>query len=194
MELPLESAVRLEVDGKGLVAGHSLDDWNSAYAKVESYFCALGVRNKLLLGQLVSRVLDRAIHRAQVEPLGSASQLATEEMDRVVTEWFTAVLAAPVGAMLSERGRLGLMLADMPGRWQSEFLEPGPWPEDFVRSMRETFLRAGPDFHLSQMSPRPIDLGPIAALTNLGNFGYFRAIVLWSAFAWLLVVLFRATH
>jgi hypothetical protein len=194
MELPLESALSLEVDEEGLVAGHSLDEWNAAYAKVESYFCALGVGNKLLLGPLVWRVMDRAIHRAQVEPIGSATQLATEEMERVVTEWFTAVLAAPVGAMLSERGRVALMLADMPGRWQSQFLEPGPWPEDFVRSMRETFLRAGPDFHLSEMSPRPIDLGPIAALTKLGNFGYFRAVVLWCVFAVLLVMLFRATH
>lgn len=178
----------------GRLAGRSLDEWNAAYAKVESYFCALGVRNKLLLGELVRRVLDRAMARAPLEPTVTCLQLATEEMDRVVTDWFTEVLAAPVGQMLSERGRLGLLLADMPGKWQDQFLKPPPWPDDFVRAMRESLVRAGPDFQLSQMTPRPIDLGPIAALSSLGNFGFFRSLLLWMAFGYLLVMLFRATH
>jgi hypothetical protein len=44
------------------------------------------------------------------------------------------------------------------------------------------------------MSPRPIDLGPITAPTNLGNFPYFRVLLLWLLFAALLVVLFQMTH
>ena len=198
MVLPLESAVNnLPVDGPGRIAGYSLDEWNAAYTKVESYFNALRVRNKLLLGQLVSRVLDRAIRRAADEPNRTPMELAAEEMDLVVNEWFTAVLDTPTAAadpLLSARGRLALLLADMPGKWQEQFLKPGPWPEDFVRAMRETYLHAGPDFQISHMSPRPIDLGPIAALSNLGNFPYFRALLLWLAFAVLLVALFQMTH
>ena len=96
--------------------------------------------------------------------------------------------------LLSARGRLALLLADMPGRWQDQLLSPGPWPEEFLRAMRETYLHAGPDFQMSQMTPRPIDLGPITALTNLGNFPYFRVLLLWIAFAALLVVVFQMTH
>jgi hypothetical protein len=194
MELSLEPTVAATVAGSGRLAGRPLEEWNAAYAKVESYFAALGVRNKLLLGELVRRVLDHAMARAPIEPQCPALQLATEEMDRVVTDWFTEVLAAPVGQMLSERGRLGLLLADMPGKWQEQFLKPPPWPDEFVRTMRDTLLRAGPDFQLSQMTPRPIDLGPITALTNLGNFGFFRSLLLWMIFGYLLVMLFRATH
>jgi hypothetical protein len=197
MVLPLESAVSLPLDGRGRLGGRSLEEWNAAYAKVESYFSALRVRNKLLLGQLVTRVLDGASRRAALEPGRTPMELAAIEMDRVVTEWFTSVLAAPDAApdpLLSARGRLALLLADMPGQWQEQFLAPGPWPEEFIRAMRETYLRAGPDFQLSMMSPRPIDLGPIAALTTLGSFPYFRVLLLWLMFAAVLVVLFQMTH
>ena len=184
-------------DASGHLAGRPLEEWNAAYEKVEDYFHALRVRNKALLGQLVLRVLERAAARAPVEPTLSATQLAAEEMDRLVTEWFAKVLQASlVGSdqALSTRGRLALLLADMPGRWQEQFLRPGPWPEEFVGAMRESYLRAGPDFQLSKMAPRPLDLGPIATLTNLGRIPYLRMVLVWAGFALLLVAVFWLTH
>ena len=118
-------------------------------------------------------------------------------MDRIVTEWFSEVLQSPLtraDQTLSTRGRLALLLADMPGKWQDQFLRPGPWPEEFTSAMRETFLRAGPDFQLSKMTPRPLDLGPITTLTNLGQMPYFRMVMAWTMFALLLVVIFILTH
>lgn len=181
----------------GQIAGRPLEEWNSAYAKVENYFHALRVRNKALLGQLVLRVLERAMGRAPNEPGRSATQLAAEEMDHLVREWFAAVLQAPVAdsdRILSTRGRLALLLADMPGKWQEQFLRPGPWPEEFISSMRESYLRAGPDFQLSKMAPRPLDLGPIATLTGLGRIPYFRIILIWTVFALILIGIFYLTH
>lgn len=185
------------VDQPGVIAGRTLEDWNSAYAVVERYLEALHVRNRLLRGQLVSRVLDRAMQRAVAEPQQSTVALACEELDRLVTEWFAAVLNEPLdpgNTLLSSRGRLALLLADMPGKWQDQFLRPEPWPEEFVRAMRESFFRAGPDFQFSQMNPRPIDLGPIATLTSLSNVPYFRMVIAWLGFGLLLVIVFRLTH
>jgi hypothetical protein len=195
----MESALNPAIlpDSSGLLAGRPLEEWNAAYAKVESYFHALRVRNKALLGQLVLRVLERAQHRAPTAPDRSATQLAAEEMDHIVTEWFADVLqASPTNPdqMLSTRGRLALLLADMPGKWQDQFLRPGPWPEEFTSAMRETFLRAGPDFQLSKMTPRPLDLGPITTITNLGRMPYFKMVFAWTLFALLLVVFFILTH
>jgi len=181
----------------GQLAGRPLEEWNAAYAKVESYFHALRVRNKALLGQLVLRVLERALRRAPQELERSATQLAAEEMEHVVTEWFADVLQSPLTKSdntLSTRGRLALLLADMPGKWQEQFLRPGPWPKEFTSAMRETFLRAGPDFQLSQMTPRPLDLGPITTLTNLGKYPYVRMTLIWILFALLLVGIFILTH
>lgn len=190
-----EAGVRNSESGK--LAGRRLEEWNSAYGKVENYFHALRIRNKALLGQLVLRVLERAMLRAPAEPGLSATQIAAEEMDRIVTEWFAEVLQEPptnADQMLSTRGRLALLLADMPGQWQDQFLRPPPWPEEFVRAMRAVYLRAGPDFQLSQMTARPFDLGPITTLTNLGRIPYFRMGLIWTLFVVVLVVIFHFTH
>ena len=184
-------------DSHGHLAGRRLEEWNAAYEKVENYFHALRVRNKALLGRLVLRVLERAAHRAPAEPERSATQLAAEEMDRIVIEWFAEVLQEPptnADQMLSTRGRLALLLADMPGRWQEQFLRPGPWPKEFISAMRETYLRAGPDFQLSKMTPRPFDLGPITTLTNLGKLPYLKMVLAWMVLALLLVAIFILTH
>jgi hypothetical protein len=195
----MESAVNAPItpDASGQLAGRPLEEWNAAYAKVESYFHALRVRNKPLLGELVLRVLERAQQRAPAEPQCSATQLAAEEMERLVNEWFADVLQSPPGhneRSVSTRGRLALLLADMPGKWQEQFLRPGPWPEEFTNAMRETFLRAGPDFQLSKMAPRPLDLGPLTTLGNLGRLPYFRMMLVWLLFALLLVAVFVFTH
>ena len=184
-------------DVSGKLAGRPLEEWNAAYAKVENYFHALRIRNKALLGQLVLRVLERAMKRAPAEPDRSTTQIAAEEMDRIVTEWFAAVLQEPptnADQMLSTRGRLALLLADMPGKWQDQFLRPGPWPVEFVGAMRETYLRAGPDFQLSKMTARPFDLGPLTTLTNLGRVPYLKMVLAWTLFALLLGAIFYFTH
>jgi hypothetical protein len=193
----MESTLKNLTDSSGGIAGRSLEEWNAAYVKVENYFHALRIRNKPLLGQLVLRVLERAQKRAPAEPNRSATELAVEEMERLVTDWFAEVLqTSPINSdqMLSTRGRLALLLADMPGKWQDQFLRPGPWPEEFVAGMRETFLLAGPDFQLSKMTPRPLDLGPIMTLTNLGKYPYVRMATAWILFALLLIAIFWITH
>jgi len=193
----MEPALINLTDVSGEIAGRSLEEWNAAYVKVENYFHALRIRNKPLLGQMVLRVLERAQKRAPSEPGRSATEIAAEEMDRFVTSWFAEVLqTSPVGSeqTLSTRGRLALLLADMPGKWQDQFLRPGPWPDEFVEAMRDSFFRAGPDFQLSKMAPRPLDLGPITTLTKFGKLPAVRIAVVWTSFAVLLVMFFWLTH
>jgi hypothetical protein len=200
MDLSLESALSSPDDAPeqpGRIAGRSLEEWNAAYAKVESYFHALRVRNKVLLGRLVIHVLKRAIRRAPAEPQRSATELAAEEMDRVVTDWFAQVLQEPptgTDQMLSTRGRLALLLVDMPGKWQDQFLRPGPWPDAFVTSMRNAYLQAGPDFQLAKMTPRPMHLGPITTLANFSRLPAARMITAWVVFTLALVLFFVLTH
>ena len=181
----------------GKLAGRPMEEWNAAYAKVESYFHALRIRNRVLLGEVVTQVLDRAMKRAVTETHRSPTELAAEEMDQVVTEWFAAVLERiPTGMehVLNTRGRLALLLADMPGKWQDQFLRPGPWPEEFVKAMQEAYLRAGPDFQISQMTPRPLDLGPITTLTNLAKIPFRPMALIWLGFLIVLGLIFWLTR
>jgi hypothetical protein len=200
MDVPLEPSLSNIAEGTeqpGHLAGRPLDEWNAAYGKVELYFHALRVRNKILLNRLVILVLKRAMRRAPDEPGLSASQLAAEEMDRVVTDWFAEVLQEPATGtdqMLSTRGRLALLLADMPGKWQDQFLRPGPWPPEFVQAMRKTYQYSGPDFQLSRMTARPFDLGPITTLTNLSQLSVKKMIIAWVVFSIILIMIFILTH
>lgn len=197
MDLSLESALKAPAAGEetpGRIAGRSLDEWNAAYAKVRSYFHALRVRDEVLLNRLVVHVLKRSMRRAPQEPQRPVTELAAEEMDLVVTEWFAQVLhESPASHLLSTRGRLALLLADMPGKWQDQFLRSGPWPEPFEKAMRDAYLRAGPDFQLAKMAPRPLDLGPITTLTSF-QLPYKKWAVIWIVAALLLIALFIRTH
>jgi hypothetical protein len=200
MDLPLEPSLNNIAEGgeePGRLAGRSLDEWNAAYAKVERYFHALRVRNKIHLNRQVIHVLKRAMRRAPNEPDRSASQLAAEEMDHLITEWFAEVLqqkATGADQMLSTRGRLALLLADMPGKWQDQFLRPGPWPPEFLDAMHKTYLQAGPDFQLSKMTARPLDLGPITTLTSLSRLPYWNMVIAWVVFGAFLILVFILTH
>jgi len=208
MDLSLESALNdreagtPEIEQTGRIVGRPVEDWNAAYAKVESYFHALRVRDKVLLGRLVIHVLKRAMRRAPQELHRSVTELSAEEMDLVVNDWFAQVLQdSPTSTdnMLSTRGRLALLLANMPGKWQDQFLRSGPWPDEFVKAMRDAYLTAGPDFQLSKMTPRPLDLLPlptlpIPTLTQLRQWSYWKMILAWVVFALVLVAIFILTH
>jgi len=199
MDISLESALTssgdTEFEHSGRIAGRTMEEWNAAYTKVESYFHALRIRNKVLLGRLVIQVLKRAMRRAAIEPQRPTTELAAEELDLLVTEWFAQVLQeTPSDHMLTTRGRLALLIVDMPGKWQDQFLRPGPWPDEFVKAMRESYLRAGPDFQLSKMAPRPLDLGPITTLTNLSLGSFRKMATVWVIGALILVALFVFLH
>lgn len=178
-------------------AGRPLEEWSEAYAKVESYFGAMQIRNKLLLSQLVYRVLERASQRAPQELDRPVSQLAMEETFRVINEWFSEIMggqAPDPHQPLFVQGRLALQLSNMPGKWQDQFLRPGPWPAGFVAAMKENFVRSGPDFQISHMRPEPLDLGPVAALTNLKRRPYLKMFLVWGFVACWVWIIFRLTR
>ena len=159
----MEPALKILPDVSGEIAGRSLEEWNAAYVKVENYFHALRIRNKPLLGQLVLRVLERAQRRAPAEPQRTATEIAAEEMDRLVTGWFAEVLqTSPTGTdqMLSTRGRLALLLADMPGKWQDQFLRPGPWPQEFVDGHARKLFPRRPGFSIVENDAAPAGSRP----------------------------------
>lgn len=164
-------------------------DWTEAYVRVESYFCALRIQNKLLLSQLVAKVLQRTAERLADEPSESPAALAVGEADRLVEDWFAQVLgsAGVEAGNARAKGRLALFLADLPSRWQNEFLHPGPWPQAFLDSMRATYLKTGPDFQIARMTPREMDLGLVSAVADetwrvIDRWPILGAMLVWGAY------------
>lgn len=141
-----------------------LEEWEDAYCAVEAYLASLRIRNRLLIAELVRRVLWRASARLGTEPNESPRQLAMQEALAEIGQWTEQVLAEPlVDGRLAARGRLALLLAGMPDKWQGVFLTPAPWPEEFVTAMRKSYLAAGPRFAELTMIPKPLELNVIGS-------------------------------
>jgi hypothetical protein len=141
-----------------------LNEWEEAYAAVEAYLQALRLRNRLLVAELVRGILWRASARRVGEPEKPARLLAMEETLSEVAEWTQDVLDVPLeNRRLAARGRLALLLAGMPDRWQGVFLTPAPWPPEFVESMKKSYLAAGPLFAELTMLPKPLELNAIGS-------------------------------
>lgn len=136
-----------------------LNEWEEAYAAVEAYFQALRLRNRLLVAELVRRVLWRASARKVDEAAKPARVLAMEEALAEISAWTQDVLAEPLEhSRLAARGRLALLLAGMPDKWQGVFLTPPPWPDAFVAAMRNSYLAAAPNFAGLPMVAKPLEL------------------------------------
>lgn len=141
-----------------------LAEWEEAYLAVECYFRALRIRNRLLLAEIVRGILWRASARRMSETERTARELAMEEAMREVANWTQDVLGEQLPSnRLSARGRLALLLADMPGRWQPAFLAPQPWPDEFVTAMRNSYLAAGPGFASMAMKEQHLELNAFAS-------------------------------
>jgi len=139
-------------------------EWEEAYVAVEAYLGALRIRNRLLVAELVRGILWRASARHGQEPEAPARGLAMDETLKEIAEWTKQVLAEPLQqGRLAARGRLALLLTDMPGQWQSVFLTPEPWPPAFVEAMRKSYLTAGPQFAALTMTPRPLELNVLGS-------------------------------
>ena len=141
-----------------------LAEWEEAYAAVEAYLLALRLRNRLLVAELVRGILWRASARRADGPEKAARILAMEEALTEVAEWTQDVLNVPLeNRRLAARGRLALLLAGMPDKWQGVFLTPSPWPPAFVEAMNKSYLAAGPGFQELTMVPKPLELNAIGS-------------------------------
>ena len=85
--------------------------------------------------------------------------------------------------LLSTRGRLALLLADMPGKWQDQFLPRRPAGRIHHCDAESLLPGRGRIFKFG-MVPRPFDLGPMTTLANLSELPVFKILALscWLAF------------
>lgn len=186
------------------VSGHSkevLGDWDDAYLKVEAYLRSLRVQNRVLLSRLVNRILERAYARVQEDPGCRPQEVAADETDRLVSAWFRSVLQFPGKSedRLSVQGRLGLLLAQMPEKYEAYFLADGPWPEAFVEAMKDSYLQAAPEAREAPMARQDLALGSLPKAANrafekLNRKPVLKTLVLWIFYGCTLVALFLLTR
>jgi len=179
----------------------TLDQWNAAYVRVEDYLRAHRVQNRLHQSRLIQRILVAAARQHEKRPNLEPATLAVEETDRLMDEWFEAVLGQkdlPHDRIAAE-GRVALLLADGMQRWPYAFLEREKLPPDFLQAVKQGSISAGPDLAVSSMVPREIDLGAITeaageTLETIERLPVLRVLLLWGLFVGVLTAVFFATR
>jgi hypothetical protein len=141
-------------------------EWNTAYYRLEDYFRALRVVNKLQQSQIILRLLQSAAERHGVDPSQSPTALAMDEARKKMDQWFQEIFGQR--EQLSVVGLISLLAADAPEKRPLAFLAQEVTP-DFRTQLLECDVRAGPDLQVSSMTPRPIDVGPLLAPINLSE-------------------------
>lgn len=174
--------------------------WDEAFLRVESYFRAHQIESRILLNRLVMEVIMAA--RAAALPSADPVALAMREAERRTNAWFARVLgdaADPDDERLGTRGRIALVLCDVPARWSQHFLADAPPPPELIEAMRAAYIEAGPEIEITSMFPRPMDFGPIAnvadeAWKTFARWPLLRAALGWLLFLGLLAAAWFFTH
>ena len=195
MELSLES-----LDSFRPTTG-TLDQWNTAYVRVEDYLRAHRVHNRLHQSRLIQRILVAAARLHAQRPMLDPATLAVEETDRLMDNWFGELLGEknlPHDRIATE-GRVALLLADGLQRWPYVFLENDKVPAEFLQAVKQGSIKAGPDLAVSSMVPREIDLGTITeaageTLERIERLPILRVLLLWAMFVGVLTMVFFATR
>ena len=199
MELPLEP-VDAPLSSFRPRTG-TMEAWNAAYVRVEDYLRAHRIHNRLHQSRLIQSVLERAARRHAQNPALDPTTLAAEECESLMSAWFKEVLAdkEEPDERMAVSGRVALLLSDGPQKWPYAFLHRENIPEDFSTAMRASSMEAGPDMSVSNMVPRPIDLGAISevagdTLEQIEKSPVLGTLLLWAGFLAALVGIFYLTR
>ena len=175
--------------------------WNAAYVRVEDYLRAHRIHNRLHQSRLIQKILERAARRHVAHPALDPTTLAAEEAEAVMDQWFGEMLGQhhEPHERIAIAGRVALLLSDGAQKWPYAFLASETVPEEFKKSMRDSFMEAGPDMAVSSMVPRPIDLGTFSevageTLERFEKWPVLRTAFLWIFFMATLAIVFYATR
>jgi hypothetical protein len=139
----------------------TVEEWNAAYYRLEDYFRAQHVTNKVHQSQVILRLLERAAARHALSPEQTPTQLALEEAYSVIDRWFQRLLPDEPAARAPIVGRVSLSMIDATDRWPHVFLaDDHEIPPEFRTALREVIVQSGPDLEVSSMVPRPLDASP----------------------------------
>ena len=141
-------------------------EWNAAFYRLEDYFRALRLANKVHQSQVILRLLESAAIRHAQDSTQNPTVLAMEEARAAMDRWFEGVFGQR--ERLSVVGLISLLAVDAPDRWPFAF-PCGEIPVELRRVLRESDVRAGPDLLMSSMTPRPIDVGALLEPIQLGD-------------------------
>jgi hypothetical protein len=137
--------------------------WDEAFLRVESYLRAHHIEGRVQLNRLATEIIAEARAAAEKNPAAAEAPVgaALRVTHARIGAWLArAGLAADWSSDRARaRGRLALLLADLPGRWPAWFLHDAPPPPELAAALASGRLQPGPGVRRSNMPPAPLEFG-----------------------------------
>ncbi len=133
--------------------------WDEAFLRVESYLRAHHVESRVLLNELATAIIRVA--RARTRPGEAPVATAMHVTHTRIGTWFAQ---AGLGGDWSDervrvRGRLALLLANVPALPANYFLATAPVPPGLASALASGVLRPGPEIRFTNMAAAPLEFG-----------------------------------
>lgn len=163
--------------------------WDEAFARVENYLRAHRIESRVLLNQLASDILKDARALADQQPDETPVTLAMQIAHARIGEWLQYALGEGDWAdeRFRARGRLAVLMAEVPERCPDLFLRHETLPPETRRQMASAELQAGPQLKLSSMPSAELDF-PLGKIVDEKWTTFNRGIFLRTATSWMLLV------
>lgn len=163
--------------------------WDEAFLRVESYLCAHHVEGRVRLNQFTTEIIAQARLLARAHPEESPVTLAVQIAQARVGEWLMRALGEGdwTDARFRARGRLALLMSDIPRRHAGLFLGNEPLPAELRERLAQAQLFSGPELQVTGMPPAPLDFPLVAAVEERWE-TFSRSTFLRAASSWLLFI------
>lgn len=191
----MQGALRRRSEGRGprrlsaVEAGPVPAEWDEAFLRVESYLRAHQIESRMLLTRLTGDIIaDAQVLAAQIPheaPVTVAMRLAHAR----IGEWMQRAMGE--GSWDDERfrarGRLALLMSELPERCPQNFLGTDPLPDDVRSRITAAQLVAGPEMRPLTMPPAMLEF-PLVEMAEAKWVTFSRSAFVRSAASWVLFV------
>ena len=164
-------------------------EWDEAFLRVESYLRAHHLESRVLVNRLTNEIMDAARTIARRLPDEPPVTVAIQVAHARIGEWLTQSLGGGDWAdeRFRARGRLALLLADVPDACPERFLTTETLSPAIRERMATATLKPGPELKLTAMPSAPLEF-PLSETVEekwitFSRSTFFRAATSWIVLA-----------
>lgn len=172
-----------------LAAVPATADWDEAFARVESYLRAYQIESRVLLNRLTTEMIAAARALAVEHPQEAPVTLAIQVAHARMGEWL--VYALGEGDWTDERfrarGRLALLLAEIPQKAPDRFLALEELPAATREQLATASLSVAPDLRLTSMPSASLEF-PLTDAVAEKWVTFSRSTFLRATTSWILIL------
>ncbi len=141
--------------------------WNEAYDRLLNFLRAFKLGDHSHVAESALELFRDAKKAHQLDPSRDPVTHTMEQAHKHIADWLAVNLGEQnrTPSHILSTGYTALLLSQTYRTAPASFLA-NPLPEELRQALRETLVVAGPDLHISSMTPRHLDFGPMLQLAR----------------------------